>query len=154
MRKLFTPLAALACSALFLAGCSSYDHGVITAGMGVELTGIERAADGTVTVGWNLVNPNITPYLLDHVSQKVYLNGTLVGTTLDAARMAVPAQQTTSKVSRLTTAGPAADQIIAEAAAKGSAAYRVDMQLQLRLYDDLTDKATLTHAGTVPVTNK
>jgi hypothetical protein len=154
MKKLPSPLLLLAGCALSLAGCGGFDRGVAAVGLNVELTGIERAADGTVTVAWNLVNPNISPYLLDRVSHKVYLNGTLVGTTLDAMPMAVPAQQTTSKTSRLTMAGPAADQLFAEAAAKGSAAYRVDTQLLIRLYDQITDKGALTHSGSVPVTGK
>jgi len=154
MKKLPLPLRLLAGCVLFLAGCSGFDRGVASVGLSVELTGIERAADGTVTVAWDLINPNISPYLLDRVSNKVYLNGTLVGTTLDTARMAIPAQQTTSKVSRLTTAGPAAELLIAAAAAKGNAAYRVDTQLLLRLYDEITDKGALTHSGSVPVTGK
>ncbi len=154
MKKLLTPLLLLTCSVLFLAGCGGYDHSVITAGLSVELTGIERSADGTVTVSWSLVNPNIAPYLLDRVSQKIYLNGTLVGTLLDNGRLAIPAQQTTRKVSRLATAGPAAEQIVAQAATKGNAAYRVDSELLLRLYDEITDKGSLTHSGTVAVTGK
>jgi hypothetical protein len=154
MKKLSFPLPLLAGCILSLAGCGGFDRGVTSVGLSVELTGIERAADGTVAVTWSLINPNVTPYLLDRVSHKIFLNGTLVGTTLDTTRMAIPAQQTTSKVSALTTAGPAAGQLIAEAAAKGSASYRVDTQLLLRLYDQITDKGALTHSGSVPVTGK
>jgi len=110
-------LLLLAAGLLFLAGCSGFNRGVTSVGLSVELTGIERAADGNVAVTWGLVNPNVSPYLLARVSQKIFLNGTLVGTTLDTEPMAAPAQQTTSKVSRLTPAGPAGERLIAEAAA-------------------------------------
>ncbi|MBI2497938.1 MAG: hypothetical protein HYV75_08535 [Opitutae bacterium] len=154
MKTLSTPLLLLAGCVLFLAGCSGFDRGVTSVGLSVELNGIERAADGTVTVTWSLVNPNVTPYLLERVTQKIFLDGALAGTTLDTQPMAVPAQQTTSKASRLTPAGPAAERLVAEAAAKGGAAYRVETQLLIRLYGDLTDKGLLTHTGSVPVTGK
>lgn len=154
MKKFSTPLLWLACGLLFLTGCSGFDRGVISVGLSVELTGINRAADGTVTVGWNLMNPNVAPYLLARVSHRIFLDGTLVGTTLDEEPMAIPAQQAISKVTRLTPAGPEAERLIAEAAAKGRAAYRVDTQLLIRLYGDNTDKGALTHSGTVRVTGK
>ena len=154
MKKLITPLLLLAGCVLFLAGCSGFDRGVTSVGLGVELAGIERAADGTVAVSWNLINPNVSSYLLARVSQKISLNGILVGTTLDTDPMAIPAQKTTNKVTKLTLAGPAAERLIAEAAAKGSAAYRVETQLLIRLYGDMTDKGLLTHSGSVPVTGK
>lgn len=153
MKKPPLPLL-LAAGLLFLAGCSGFNRGVTSAGLSVELTGIERAADGNVAVTWGLVNPNVSPYLLARVSQKIFLNGTLVGTTLDTEPMAAPAQQTTSKVSRLTPAGPAGERLIAEAAAKGRADYRVETQLLIRLYGEATDKGLLTHSGSVPVTGK
>ena len=154
MKPPHLPRLLLAASLLFLAGCAGFDRGVTSVGLSVELTGIERAADGTVTVAWNLVNPNVTPYLLARVSHRISLNGTLVGTTLDATPMAMPARQSTGKVSRLTPAGPAAEKLIAEAAAKGSAAYRVETQLLIRLYGELTDKGVLTNSGSVSVTAK
>lgn len=154
MKKPPTPLLLLAGCVLFLAGCSGFARGVTSVGLSVELNGIERAADGTVTVNWSLVNPNVTAYLLDRVSQKIYLQGTLVGTTLDTQPMGVPAQQTARQSSRLTLEGPTADRLIAEAATQGSAAYRVETQLRIRLYGEMTDKGLLTHSGSVPVTGK
>ena len=151
-----TPLSLLllAGCGLFLAGCSGFNRGVTAVGLSVELTGIERAGDGSVSVVWKLINPNVSPYLLERVSQKIYLNGTLVGTTLDTAAMAVPAQQAAGKSSPLTPAGPAAGRLIAEAAVQGSASYRVETQLLIRLYGDVTDKGALSNTGSVPVTGK
>ena len=154
MKKPPAPLRLLMCCTLFLAGCNSYNRDVISVGLSVELNGIKRAEDGTVTVAWNMVNPNVTSYLLSRVSNKIFLNGTLVGTTVDAEPMAVPARQSVGKVSKLTLAGPGAERLIAEAVVQGRAAYRVDSQLIILLYGDVTEKGALTHAGSVPVAGK
>ncbi len=153
MKKLLTPLLLAAC-VLTLAGCSSFNRGVTAVGLGVELTDIKRAADGSVAVSWNLVNPNIASYLLAQVDHKVFLNGTLVGTTRDTEPMAAPAQRATGKVSPLVLAGSAAERVIAEAVAAGRASYRVDTELLIRLYGETTDKGSLTRSGSVPVTGK
>ena len=57
-------------------------------------------------------------------------------------------------MTKLTLAGPAAERLLAEAAAKGRAEYRVDTQVTVRLYSDMMEKSDLTHAGSVPVTAK
>lgn len=154
MKKSFTPLLWLICSTLFVAGCSSYDAKTIAVGLSVELTGIERASDGTVAVTWNLVNPNVASYLLTRVSNKIYLDGNLVGTALDTNPMAFPAQQSVSKVTRLTLAGPEGERRIAAAAGRGHAAYRVETQIIIQLYGETTEKGTLVHSGSVQVTGK
>ncbi|MDI1320421.1 MAG: hypothetical protein PSW75_09560 [bacterium] len=154
MKKLLTPLFPLLCSALFLAGCGHGGGDAIAVGLSAELTGIERASDGNVSVKWDMVNPNVSSYLLSRVTNKIFLNGTLVGTTVDAEAMALPAQRTVNKVSKLTLAGPDAARLIAEVAARGRAAYRVDSQLVILLYGDVTEKSALTHAGSVPVNGK
>ena len=154
MKNLLSPLLWLSCSVLFLAGCSGYDRNALFVGLSVELTGIKRADDGTVSVTWNMVNPNVTSYLMARVSHKVFLNGAFVGSTVDAEPMAVPAQHTVGRVSKLALAGPAAGQLVADAVARGRAAYRLDSQLLILLYSDTTEKAAITHSGTVPVTGK
>jgi hypothetical protein len=153
MKSLLPPLLWLACSALFLGGCSSYDKNIVTVGLRVELTKIERASDGTVSVAWHIVNPNVTPYLLARVANRIYLNGTLVGTTLDTNAIAIPAQTTTGKATTLTPASPAA-QLITAAAAQGHADYRVETALTVQLYGEQTDDATLVNSGSVPVSTK
>lgn len=153
MKKLLTPLL-LVCGVLFLTGCSSFERGIAVVGLRVELTGIERAADGTVSVAWNLVNPNIASYLIARTNHKIFLDGKLVGTAVNEEPTAIPAQQSVSKVTQLKLADAAADRLITEAAARGSAAYRVDTQLLIRLYGEATDKGDLTHSGSVPVTRK
>ena len=154
MKKLLTPLLVLACSLLIFAGCTGFERGLTAVGLSVELTGIERAADGTVSVAWRLVNPNISPYLIARTNHKIFLDGKLVGTALNEEPTAVPAQQSVAKVTRLTLADAAAAGLVAETAARGTAAYRVETQLLIRLYGETTDKGALTHSGSVPVTNK
>jgi hypothetical protein len=152
MKSLFPPLFLVLCGAFFLAGCGHGSGALIATGLSVELNGIERASDGTVTVKWDMVNPNVAPYVMSRVTNRIYLNGTLLGVTVDDAAMALPAQQTVSKVSKLTLTGHDAARLITEAAASGKVAYRVDSQLVILLYGDTTEKAGLTHAGSVAVT--
>lgn len=154
MKPLFTPLFLVLCGAFLLAGCGHPSGALIATGLNAELNAIERASDGTVTVKWAMVNPNVAPYLLARVTNKIFLNGTLVGTTVDAEAMALPAQQTVHKVTKLTPAGTDAARLITEAAARGNAAYRVDSQLVILLYGDQTEKADLTHSGSVAVTTQ
>jgi hypothetical protein len=154
MKKLLPPLLLLATSVLFFAGCNGFERGITAVGLSVELTGIERTADGTVTVAWKLVNPNISSYLIARTNHKIFLEGKLVGTALNEEPTAVPAQQSVAKVTRLSLADAAAAGLIADAAARGAAAYRVESQLLIRLYGETTDKGALTHSGSVPVTNK
>lgn len=154
MKKLLTPLFLLLCGVLFLSGCSHGGSDVIAVGLNAELTGIERTGDGTVMVKWSMVNPNVASYLLSRVTNKIYLNGTFLGTTVDTDAMALPVQQSVSKVSKLTPAGPETARLLTEAAARGSAAYRVDSQLVILLYGETTEKAALTHSGSVPVTGQ
>jgi len=154
MKKLLTPLLLLLGSVLFLGGCGTYDNQLVVVGLRLELAGITRAADGSVAVTWQLVNPNIAPYLMARIGQTVSLNGTVVGTTLDTDPMAFTAQSTTNKTSKLSLAGPAAERVLADAIAKGSAAYHVDAQVVIQLYGDSVEHSVISGSGSVPVTGK
>jgi LEA14-like dessication related protein len=126
---------------------------IIATGLKVELTGIERAADGAVAVSWHVANPNIVPYLLSRETHKVYLNGTLVGTILDAEPLAVPANTNAGRISKLAT-NEAAARVLADAASTGSATYRVDSEITILIYDESKEKTDLRNTGTVPVRTK
>lgn len=153
MKKILTPLFLLALAAVILSGCNS-GHNTITVGLKIELTGIERAGDGTVQVTWRVANPNLASYLLSQTSHRIYLNGTLVGKTMDNDPMGVPAQLSTSKTSKLSVADQAAERILREALTAGSASYRVESLITVRLYGETIDRSSLTNSGTVPVTGK
>ncbi len=153
MKKFLTPLFFVALAAVILPGCNS-GHNTITVGLKIELTGIERAGDGTVQVTWRVSNPNLASYLLSQTSHAIYLNGTLVGKTMDKDPMGVPAQLSAIKTSKLLVADQTAKRILHDALAAGSARYRVESQITVRLYGDTIDRSSLTNSGTVTVTGK
>ena len=153
MKKFLAPFALLLCGLLFQSGCTGAGSVIVT-GLRIELTGLERAGDGTVTVSWRIMNPNVAPYLMTRVRHKIYLNGTLVGKTMDNDPMGVPAQLSTSKTSKLSVADQAAERILREALTAGSASYRVESLITVRLYGETIDRSSLTNSGTVPVTGK
>ena len=152
MKKFLAPFFLAIWFTAFSAGCGSGN--TTTVGLQVELTGIARTSDGVTKLSWRVVNPNIVPYLVAQSSNKVHLNGVLVGTTNDREPLAVPAQSQVNRTSQLVIAGTAAEQTLAAAAAAGSGAYQVESYILIRLYGDTTDKSNLKAAGTLPVTAK
>jgi hypothetical protein len=153
MKRLLTPLVLLA--GVVLLQCSCVDIGkIIVTGLHLELTGIERTADGTVSVSWRVVNPNVNAYIATKVSNKIYLSGTFVGSTLSNEPLGIPQNGDVARSSKLILAGPAAERILGEAVVRGSASYRVESQLQIHLYDEETEKGELTHSGLVTVVSK
>lgn len=152
MKKFLAPFFLVSLLALLGTGCSSSN--TITAGLRVELTGIARAGDGTTRADWRVINPNVVSYLLAQSTHRVYLDGVLVGTITDKDAMALPANNHSARSATLTSAGPAAERTLSTAAAAGSAAYRVESSVIIRLYGDSTERSSLSGAGTVPVSNK
>jgi hypothetical protein len=138
--------------AVFLAGCGGPN--TATVGLKIELAKVVRQADGQVQVTWRVVNPNIVPYLLAQATHRIYLDGALVGSLDDREAIAIPAQTNLERTTALVPAGPGAERGLAAAATAGSAAYRVESTVIVRLYGDTTEKSTLQGAGTVPVTTK
>jgi LEA14-like dessication related protein len=153
--KLFsTPRLLLTCCLVFLASCSTLENRTIAVGLRVELTGITRTANGDTEVSWRLGNPNIVPYLLAETTHRIFLNGALVGELKNREAIAVPAQSSIEGTVRLVPAGAAAERVLNEALAAGSATYRTETELVIRLYGDETDKGKLIGSGTVKVTAK
>src|ERR1700694_5552321 len=128
MKKFLTPLFLLALAAVIFPG-SNTSHNIITVGLKIELASLERAGDGTVQVTWRVSNPNLASYLLSQTSHRIFLNGTLVGKTMDNDPMGVPAQFSTTKTSKLLLADQAAERVLRDALAAGSARYRVESQI-------------------------
>lgn len=151
MNKFLAPLYGAALFTLFAAGCSS---NTVMVGLQTELTGIARANDGTTQVSWRVVNPNIVSYLVAGAEHRIYFDGVLVGATKDREPMAVPAQSKVDRTSTLAPAGAAAERTLTAALKAGSATYRLESTVTIRLYGDTTEKNTLTATGTVPVTAK
>ncbi len=153
MKRFPAPVFVLALLALILTGCSNTGQLVAT-GLRVELTGIERAGDGTVSASWHVVNTNVVAYLLSHVSHKIYLNGTYLGTIEDKDPLAVPANANAGRTTRLTGGDAAASRVLATAAASGSGNYRMESQITILIYGDSIEHAALANSGTVPVSAK
>jgi LEA14-like dessication related protein len=152
MKKLLTPFSLLSLLVAFVAGCGGPN--TTTVGLQVELTGVKRAGEGSASVSWRVVNPNVVSYLVAQTNHRVYLDGVLVGTINDRDALAVPAQSKPERTSALVIAGPAAERALAAAAAAGSAGYRLESVVTIRLYGENTDKTDLRSSGTVPVTGK
>lgn len=153
MQKLSAPVILLALLAVFLPACTNVGRLVAT-GLRVEVTGIERASDGTISASWHVANSNIVAYLLSQVSHKIYLNGAYLGATMDKEPLGVPASSNAGRTTKLAGGDAAVARVLAEAAAHGSANYRVETQLIILIYGDSTEKANLTGTGVVPVTAK
>ena len=150
MKELHPPLFLLALLAAMLTGCTNSSRLVAT-GLGVELTRIERAGDGTVSVSWRVDNSNIVAYLLSRVSHKIYLNGAYLGTVVDEEPLAVPAGTNAGRTSKLIHGDAAGLGMLAEAVTRGSANYRVDTKIVIRIYDQTVENAVLANSGLVPV---
>ena len=150
MKRILAPVFLLA---VLLCGCSSSDN-VVSVGLRIELNGVERAADGTVQVSWQVANPNVVPYLVSHTTLKVYLDGAYLGMANDEEPLGVAPSSHAGRTSRLSGGDAAAAQAVAAAGVKGSGNYRVDSVVVLRLYDEAVQRALFSNSGTVPVTAK
>jgi hypothetical protein len=148
MKKLSLLLLAglLACG--FIA-CTSAD--VMTNGLSIALTRIERTGDGAVHVTWRIGNPNIVSYLLTKGAHKLTLNGTLVGTVIDNSRLGVPAQNQVESSGLLVPVGPGSASIIDQAVAQGSASYKVESIVTMLVVNETIEKFPLSASGSVPV---
>jgi len=153
MKKLLTPIFLAGLVAMIAAACSNTSRLIVT-GLEIELTGIERAADGTVSVAWQVKNPNVVSYLFSKVSHKIQLNGISVGSIEDNEPLAVPASNSAARTSKLTGLSAAASHTLDEAVTAGSARYRLDSQITILIYDDTIERSALSNSGTVGVKSK
>ncbi len=150
MRNPAPILFLLALCAGALTGCNSR---ATSAGLKPEVAAIERSGEATM-VTWRLMNPNVVPYLLATITNRIYLNGILVGTTGEKQPVAIPAGTQIERVTPLTIAGPAAERALADVAPGSSANYRVETQIIIQIYGDTQEKGSLENSGTLKVTKK
>ncbi len=150
MKRLLTPVFLLALLAAFLPACTNTSR-IIATGLEIEVTGIERASDGTVTASWQIKNPNIVAYLISRVKHKIVLNGVNLGSIDESEPLPLPIGGKGGRTSKLSGVDAAATRVLTEAASLGSANYRLDTQITILVYDDTFEKAGLTHSGTVSV---
>jgi hypothetical protein len=153
MKKWFTPFLVLG-ALFFVASCGSSSSDLVSRGLHITLNQIARTADGSYEISWQVENPNVVAYVVDHSEHKVYLDGMLVGTVSKKSRQGVPIQNKAEGTDPLTLASPAAGEKLAQAIGQGPLSYRVDSTIWVLLMDDEISKSTLTSTGTVPVVAK
>lgn len=153
MKQLLTSLLLLSLVLGGLTSCTSTST-IIAAGLQIELVQVQRGSNGAVQVTWRFHNPNVVSYLFSKVSLRVALDGTLIGTIQDDAPLGLPASNHADRTGTLVSAGAAADQVIDQALARGSAFYRVDSTVWVLIVDDEMEKIPLSRTGSVPVTTK
>ncbi|MFI5357486.1 MAG: hypothetical protein ACHQ4G_09140 [Opitutales bacterium] len=142
------PLCLLLCLGLLagLTGCLS-SHKQDT-GLSIEVARLERAADGAITVQMILLNPSVVAFNIAGSTHKLFLDGRLAGrlTVTDPVGLAAQSQSAFSAllVPEKGVALPAS----------GHAGYRIESELNLRLYGDSVEYTKLAAEGTVPVTAK
>lgn len=153
MKRSLPPLLLLALLASIFTACANSSR-IIATGLEAKLTSIVRSSDGTVTASWHVNNPNIVSYLFSRVASKIYLNGSYVGAIVSEDPLGIPANSGVDRSGIITGSDAAAARVISDAITHGSATYRVDTQITIRIYDDTIEKSSLTNSGTVPVTAK
>jgi hypothetical protein len=153
MKQLLTPLLLLSLILSGLTGCSSTSK-IISSGLRVELTRVERDSSGAVQVTWRVHNPNVVSYVFSKSAHKLSLDGAVVGTIEDVAPLGVPQLSQADRVATLVSSGAAASQVIDQAIPRGSASYRLDSTIWVLIIDDELEKIALAGAGTVPVSTK
>jgi hypothetical protein len=153
MKQLFTPLLLLSLVLCGLTGCSSTSE-IISAGLRIELTQVQRDSSGGVQVTLRVHNPNVVSYLFSKSSHKLTLNGTLVGTMTDTAPLGLAQLNRAERTLPLVPAGAAATDVIDRAIAQGSASYQLTSSMLVLIIDEDTEKIPLSASGSVPVTAK
>lgn len=148
MKQWITPLFLLA-ALLGFTGCKNTGD-IMAVGLGIDVTKIERASDGSFAVTWQVRNPNIVPYILDHSTHKLFIDGTLVGTMTEDSRIAIPAHNAGGRTDKLVLAGGGA-QKLNQALSAGTANYRVETTAWMLIVDDDFAKSEFVGSGTVAV---
>jgi hypothetical protein len=153
MKQWITPFLAL--GAMFLlTACGMSNSSIISNGLRIALTKIERTAGGSYEITWELQNPNVVAYVVDRSEHKIYLDDVLVGTVSKKTRQGVPLQERAVGTDSLTVASPAAGEKLTQALAQSPLPYRVESTIWVLLADDEISKSSLSSSGTVSVTAK
>lgn len=139
MKKLLAPVLA-ALFALIAAACSSSSF----TGLGLELTSLERAADGAVTATVRITNTNVVAFNFPLARHTISLDGREIGTLVIETPTGVPSQTAVEQTGRVELRRGA------ELSA-GPASYRLESRIVVRLYGDRTENKQLGGSGTVVV---
>lgn len=140
MKKLLAPAFALL-FALFATACSSSSD---FSGLGLELTRLERSAEGTVTATVRITNANVVAYNFSQCRHDIIVDGREIGTLVITTPTGIPSQTTVEQTGAVTLKRGAE-------LPTGAVAYQLKSDIVVRLYGDRTDNKKLGGRGTVMV---
>lgn len=126
-----------------LSGCGNSARPL--AGLVLELTAVERAADGSVNATVRIINPNMVSYNIASATHRVFLADRLIGTLKIDSPTGVPAQMGIDQSGSLQLERGAT-------LPDGSARYRLESSIVMRLWGESTKAHKLSGTGTVAVT--
>ncbi|HVU18781.1 MAG TPA: hypothetical protein VHD32_17895 [Candidatus Didemnitutus sp.] len=140
MRRFLTPVLLVLALVAGLTGCTSHPP---LSGVATELTGIQHAADGTLTATVQFDNGSVLAINISSSHHDILLNGQLIGTLDLSEPLGLPAQHNFSQTGtvKLTGAAPAA----------GEASYQINSTLRVVTYGDSKELIKVGGSGTVTV---
>jgi hypothetical protein len=140
-------LPLLCCVGLLtaLTGCNSRSG---QTGLSIEAVRLVHGANGTVTVDLVLLNPSVVAFNIASSKHTLYLNGREAGRIVIKEPSAVAAENQTS------FSAPLLVDKAAVLPAEGRVSYRLETELELRLYGDSVEYAKLASLGTLTVVGK
>lgn len=151
MKKPFALLLLASMVAALLAGCSNITPAF--AGLSATLAQLERDGSGRVQATVKFNNPNLAAYNVGKSVHRVYLDGTEVGTVNLDRPFGIPPQNAVAQDGELKLEGAGAAALQA-AAARGSAAYRLETTTTFQLFGENKEVIKTSASGTVPVLAK
>ena len=139
MNRFLLPLFLL--GTLLVAGCSSPPG---LAGLQVELSAVERQADGSAIATVRVVNPTTVSYNVAGATHRVFLDERPVGVLEIKQPMGVPSQNTGLHTGLLTLEKGAALNA-------GPVAYRLESKVVIVLWGERQETTKLAARGSVTV---
>ncbi len=129
-----------------LTGCNT-THKQDT-GLSIEVSRFERAADGTAKVQLILLNPSVMAYNIAESTHKLYLGGRYAGRLRFKEAVGLAPQNQSAMETVLL---PERGFILPPT---GPIDYRLETELELRLYGDTVEYTKLAATGTVAVSGR
>jgi hypothetical protein len=126
----------------FAAACNSPQAAAVS-GLAVELASLARTPDGNAVATIRIRNPNVVAYNVAESEHRIHVNGRQVGTVKIRQPTGVPAQSNAATQTG-TLEGAAS-------LPSGTADYRMESKLVLRLYGETTQDLKLTSSGSVTI---
>lgn len=151
MKKHFALLLLASMVAALFTGCTNITPAF--AGLNASLAQLERDGSGRVVATVKFNNPNLAAYNVGKSVHRVYLDGTEVGAVTLDRPFGIPPQNAVTQTGELKLEG-AGGAALSAAAARGSAAYRLDTTTTFQLFGENKEVIKTSVSGTVPVVSK